>query len=189
MDLEGNTFWEFRHRLSASRPRRTVVFRDKSLDWVDYASAVSPAWHQWLRALRIHAPTIDEQLADNTRREVLKRNAALADARWAAKPSLLNAGPHPPPNSVPESNTKPSNDSRLQQRQGVGCSEVGADLSGGRAEAPRLAGQDAGHRAHGSRDHDPWATAEQGRGKSFKPGEWDPNASLPKTRSRGKVDR
>lgn len=183
MDLEGNTFWEFRHRLSASRPRRTVVFRDKSLDWVDYASAVSPAWHQWLRALRIPAPTIDEQLADNTRREVLKRNAALADARWAAKPSLLNAGP------ALESNTKSSNGPRLQQRQGAGCSGVGADLGGGQAGAPRLADQDAGHRAHGIRDHDRWATAEQGRGKGFRPGEWDPNASLPETRSRGKVDR
>ncbi|KAF8533881.1 hypothetical protein BDD12DRAFT_463554 [Trichophaea hybrida] len=116
MDLEGNTFWEFRNRLNASRPRRTVVFKDKSLDWVDYASTVSPAWHQWLRATRIPAPTIEEQHAENTRQEVLAKNVVLADARWAAKPSLLNTGPHPPKDSVVESNTKFCNDSGLQSR-------------------------------------------------------------------------
>lgn len=183
MDLEGNTFWEFRDRLNASRPRRTVAFRDKSLDWVDYASAVSPAWHQWLRALRIPAPTIDEQLADNARLEVLKRNATLADARWAARPSLLNAGP------VLESHTTSSNDSGRQRRQDAGHGEVGADLGGWRAGVPRLAGQDAGRRAHAIRDHDPWTAAEQGRAKGFKPGEWDPNANLPKTGIRGGEDR
>jgi NADH:ubiquinone oxidoreductase subunit len=61
---------EFRDRLNASRPRRTVIFKDKSLDWADYASAVSPAWHQWLRATQIPAPTIEEQLANNSRQEV-----------------------------------------------------------------------------------------------------------------------
>jgi len=129
MDLEGNTFWEFRDRLQAHRPRRTVIFKDKSKDWVDYAHSVSPAWHQWLRATRLPAPTIEEQVEDNVRKQVLARNAAIADARWNAKPSLLNAGPHPPPDSVLESNTKIANDLGLQRDQRVGRGEVGAELA------------------------------------------------------------
>jgi NADH dehydrogenase [ubiquinone] 1 alpha subcomplex assembly factor 2 len=189
MDLKQNTFWEFRDRINASRPRRTVVFKDKNKDWVDYASAVSPQWHQWLRATRIPAPTIQEQIQDVVRKEVLQKNAALADARWAAKPSLLNVGPHPPPDSVLESNTKFANDSGLQRDQRVGRGEVGADLGGNNVEHETVAGEDTNHRAHGIRDHDPWAKAEEGKARGFKPGEWDPNAMVPKRRSAGRSDQ
>lgn len=168
MDLKGNTFWEFRDRLNASRPRRTVIFKDKNLDWVDYAGAVTPAWHQWLRATRIPAPSIEEQVDENKRQEGIAKNAALADARWAAKPSLLNVGPRPPP------------DSGLQRDQKVGRGEVGADLGGKGSEVMLEA------RAHGLRKEDPWVEAEQ---EGFKAGEWDPNAKLPKIRSRGRNDR
>jgi NADH dehydrogenase [ubiquinone] 1 alpha subcomplex assembly factor 2 len=189
MDLKGNTFWEFRDRLNTSRPRRTVIFKDKSLDWADYASAVTPAWHQWLRVTRIPAPTIEEQLANNTRQEVLAKNAALADARWAAKPSLLNAGPHPPEDSVLESNTKFCNDSGLQRKQNMGRGEVGTDLGGKGVEVERKAGEDNRGRAHGLRTHGPWAECEDEKVRGFKPGEWDPNENLPKRRSAGRSNQ
>jgi len=179
MDLEGNTFWEFRDRLQAHRPRRTVVHKDKSRDWADYAGAVSPAWHQWLRAAREAAPSIAEQEAEMARRTALARNAALADARWLAKPSLLNAVPHPPPRS------KSANDSGLQRAQDVGRGEIGAELGGTRVEGPRDTGETAA-RAHDRKgEHSPWADAEKGRARGFKAGEWDPNAALPRRRGCG----
>ncbi|KAI5842246.1 hypothetical protein BZA05DRAFT_380075 [Tricharina praecox] len=195
MDLSGNTFWEYRDRLAAHRPRRSVTFSDPNLDWVDYASAVSPAWHQWLRATRVSAPTIEEQREDTRRQEVLAVNAARADARWEAMPSLVNAPPHPPRDSVIESNTKFANDSGLQRPggggggQGVGRGEVGAEVGGKDIEGHREAGEKASS-PHGLRgDKDPWAEAEIGRARGFKQGEWDPNANLPRVRSRGRSDR
>ncbi|TGZ82508.1 hypothetical protein EX30DRAFT_363050 [Ascodesmis nigricans] len=134
MDLNQNTFWEFRDRINASRPRRTVVFRDKSRDWVDYASDVSPQWHQWLRALRTAAPTIAEQENDLIRLQQLKAAAKLADARWNSKPSLLNVAPHPPVDSVLEKNTRWSSDSGLRREQEVGRVVVG-DVGNGKGSA------------------------------------------------------
>lgn len=93
-DLNGNTFWES-FIGTGSRPRRSVNFKTKNLDWVDYASAVSPQWHQWLRATRNDPPSIEEQVADLRRKDTLKLLAAEADRRWAAKAVIGSAGPPP----------------------------------------------------------------------------------------------
>lgn len=134
---------------------------------------------------RNEAPSIAEQHQDVMRLAALQRGAALADARWNAKPSLLNTGPHPPPNSVLESNTKFSNDSGLQRRQDIGRGEVGADLEGGKsAEKVTVAGEETGNRAHGLRKSadDPWADASRKSEEGFKHNEWDPNSMLPRGR-------
>ncbi|KAL7273402.1 hypothetical protein RUND412_003758 [Rhizina undulata] len=181
MDLEGNTYWEMKTRLNASRARRIVQYKDLK-DLVDYK--VSPQWHQWLRSTRFDPPTITEQELDIERLKVLKHNATLADLRWASKPSLLNAGPHPLPDSVLESNTKYSNDSGLQPRekQILGRGEVGADLGGKGVEKKLGAGEMAVGREDGIRGKEsPWKDADR-KGDGFKPGVWDPNAGLPKQR-------
>jgi NADH dehydrogenase [ubiquinone] 1 alpha subcomplex assembly factor 2 len=52
---------------------------------------ISPQWHQWLRHTRPDPPSITEQSQDIIRQQNLKILAAEADARWAAKPSLLDS--------------------------------------------------------------------------------------------------
>lgn len=52
---------------------------------------ISPQWHQWLRHTRTDPPSLTEQSQDLVRQRNLKVLAAQADARWAAKPSFLDA--------------------------------------------------------------------------------------------------
>jgi NADH dehydrogenase [ubiquinone] 1 alpha subcomplex assembly factor 2 len=50
-----------------------------------------PQWVQWLRQTRFEPPSLAEQQADVVRQAQMKMLAAQADARWAAKPSMLDA--------------------------------------------------------------------------------------------------
>jgi NADH dehydrogenase [ubiquinone] 1 alpha subcomplex assembly factor 2 len=52
---------------------------------------ISPQWHQWLRHTRSDPPSLTEQSQDLVRQQNLKVLAAEADAKWAAKPSYLDA--------------------------------------------------------------------------------------------------
>ncbi|KAJ6257300.1 hypothetical protein Dda_8189 [Drechslerella dactyloides] len=91
MDLDGNTFWEFRQALVAGRPRRIMDFRGGRHTLVNYAEmVVDPQWHQWLRATRLEPPSIEELQADVLRRQVILERARLADERWARGNSVLD---------------------------------------------------------------------------------------------------
>ncbi|KAF2130316.1 hypothetical protein P153DRAFT_395742 [Dothidotthia symphoricarpi CBS 119687] len=87
-DLEGNTFWEFKDALHALRNRRTAKYSRKTHHG---DVQVSPSWMQWLRHTRYDPPTIAEQRNDLLRQQHMKVLAAQADARWASKPSALDA--------------------------------------------------------------------------------------------------
>ncbi|KAH7347999.1 hypothetical protein BKA66DRAFT_576357 [Pyrenochaeta sp. MPI-SDFR-AT-0127] len=87
-DLQGNTFWEFKDALHALRNRRIAVY-SRSTHYGDVK--VSPSWMQWLRHTRFDPPSIAEQKQDMMRQERMKVLAAQADARWASKPSALDA--------------------------------------------------------------------------------------------------
>ncbi|RYP86605.1 hypothetical protein DL769_000673 [Monosporascus sp. CRB-8-3] len=114
LDLRGNTYWEFRlsrgdptshpsrttpsalahqsrqnQNQTQTYPFRRIVHYPRSTHYSEVT--VPPAWHQWLRYQRASAPTLEEQLADAARQERIKVLAAQADARWAAKPSYLDA--------------------------------------------------------------------------------------------------
>ncbi|EPS36266.1 hypothetical protein H072_10279 [Dactylellina haptotyla CBS 200.50] len=90
MDLEGNTFWEFRDRLVATRPRRIMDFRGGVHSFVNYQEfKVDPQWHQWLRATRDDPPTINELEGDIIRKKVMQERARLADERWRKGGSYL----------------------------------------------------------------------------------------------------
>ncbi|KAF2110725.1 hypothetical protein BDV96DRAFT_198910 [Lophiotrema nucula] len=87
-DLEGNTYWEFKDVVHALRNRRIV----KYARWTHHGDVnVPPQWMQWLRHTRFEPPSINEQRADVFRREQMKVLAAEADARWASKPSAMDA--------------------------------------------------------------------------------------------------
>lgn len=81
-DLEGNTYWEFKDQIAAGRMRR-IRKQTRGAHVADVS--VSPQWHQWLRHTRDEPPSMREQQYDVQRQVQLKHNAALADARWAAK--------------------------------------------------------------------------------------------------------
>ncbi|KAF1937383.1 hypothetical protein EJ02DRAFT_56358 [Clathrospora elynae] len=87
-DLQGNTFWEFKDALHALRNRRIAQY-SRSTHFGDVQ--VSPSWMQWLRHTRFEPPSVAEQQQDLLRQERMKTLAAQADARWALKPSALDA--------------------------------------------------------------------------------------------------
>ncbi|KAK6514947.1 hypothetical protein TWF506_007305 [Arthrobotrys conoides] len=90
MDLEGNTFWEFRDRLVAYRPRRIMDFRGGVHSLANYSEfKVDPQWHQWLRATRVEPPSIQELQDEVTRQKIMVERARLADERWAKAGTLL----------------------------------------------------------------------------------------------------
>lgn len=86
-DLNGNTFWYFKPSLAFTRPRR-ILQNNPKIPYSDIE--ISPSWHQWLRGTRPTPPSIPEQIQDVQRQRDLKQLAAAADARWAAKPSVLD---------------------------------------------------------------------------------------------------
>lgn len=49
-------------------------------------------WHQWLRYTRVDPPSTAELREDVVRLATLRRNAAVADARWAMGDAKLAAG-------------------------------------------------------------------------------------------------
>ncbi|KAF2036435.1 hypothetical protein EK21DRAFT_105753 [Setomelanomma holmii] len=87
-DLHGNTFWEFKDQLHALRNRRIAKY-SRQTHYGDVQ--VSPSWMQWLRHTRFDPPTIAEQQQEVMRQERMKVLASQADARWASKPSALDA--------------------------------------------------------------------------------------------------
>ncbi|KAL2444860.1 hypothetical protein ABEF95_017312 [Exophiala dermatitidis] len=94
-DLHGNLFWEFKDTLNPGRWRR-MVQANRRTHFADVQ--VSPQWHQWLRQTRQDPPSLQEQAADLQRQALLKYNARLADARWAAKAKYIET---PKPTATP----------------------------------------------------------------------------------------
>ncbi|KAG9254976.1 uncharacterized protein F5Z01DRAFT_63363 [Emericellopsis atlantica] len=89
-DLNGFTYWEFRLAGvdKATRWRRIVKYpRSTHLSDVH----ISPQWHQWLRYTRNDPPSVGEQKDDVARQARMRVLAAEADARWAAKPRVMDA--------------------------------------------------------------------------------------------------
>ncbi|KAI0406640.1 hypothetical protein F4802DRAFT_88723 [Xylaria palmicola] len=90
-DVQGNTYYELRQPRGdepASAANRRLVHYPRSTHYSEVR--VPPAWHQWLRHQRERPPTMQEQVAELQRQARIKVLAAEADARWEAKPSLLD---------------------------------------------------------------------------------------------------
>ncbi|KAL9007439.1 MAG: hypothetical protein Q9173_007293, partial [Seirophora scorigena] len=86
-DLAGNKYYYFRPSLG-TRPRR-ILKQNTRIPYSDIAIPVQ--WHQWLRYTRSAPPSMQELQIDVQRKAQLKQLAAAADARWASKPSVLDA--------------------------------------------------------------------------------------------------
>ncbi|KAK1251032.1 hypothetical protein MKX07_005587 [Trichoderma sp. CBMAI-0711] len=185
-DLQGNTFWEFRHTRgaqdSAERWRRIVSYpRSTHLSQVK----VSPQWHQWLRHARRDPPSLDEQRAEAVRQERIKLLAAQADARWEAKPRVME---DPRARAVPA----PELELRAKERRGSPLveDEEGVKTAEGTAEAVGTSAEPAQTNTTAPSEKprpktkampdvkDPWARATaHGPGENWQPAAWDPSAA------------
>ena len=94
------------------------------------------SWIQWLRHTRHEAPTINEQQFDEIRQAQVKLLAAQADARWASKPSYLDA----PSKSVDFSPASPGDTPPIDTLSEADIKETenGSTLHGHLAEKPLI---------------------------------------------------
>ncbi|RYP18160.1 hypothetical protein DL765_004086 [Monosporascus sp. GIB2] len=224
LDLRGNTYWEFRlvrgdptshpsgtttsasaHRSQQNQtptyPFRRIVHYPRSTHYSEVT--VPPAWHQWLRYQRAAAPTLEEQLADAARQERIKVLAAQADARWAAKPSYLDA----PPAASPRQQRRQQEREQPGQEMGQAVPALGT----GKSQPHERAAREWDHRAEdGVKSHiespadmlrarqaekqgergdetqkkraedDPWKQADARRGgpsETWQPQAWNPSSA------------
>ncbi|KAH7162573.1 hypothetical protein B0J13DRAFT_517830 [Dactylonectria estremocensis] len=148
-DLEGNTYWEFRLTRgtgTGERWRRIVNYpRGAHYSQVK----VNPQWHQWLRHTRQEPPTLEEQHDDVLRQARVKVLAAQADARWEAKPRVMEA---------PEETTQrlpPAQEAEAQPATSRRTKSTTEEIANG---------------------EDPWVKARKAQGPSenWQPGTWTP---------------
>ncbi|KAM7193275.1 hypothetical protein V8F20_008470 [Naviculisporaceae sp. PSN 640] len=187
LDLNGNTYWEFRDIRGTdpgARWRRIVKYPSKT----HYGDVkVPPMWHQWLRQQRPDPPSIAEQQAEVARQERLKYLAAQADARWAAKPSLVdgpthNAGleqPKPPLTSPSmEVNTNQPPTTRAAQTEAQDSNETSEATTSREKTWEKMLKDEQQQQT--TPKSDPWKQAQQYRGsgpsEEWQPKAWDPSA-------------
>ncbi|RDL36592.1 uncharacterized protein BP5553_05944 [Venustampulla echinocandica] len=197
LDLHGNTFWEFRESLWSPqyRMRRIVQYPPNT-----HASDVdvSPQWLQWLRHTRKNAPSLTEQSQDLVRQENLKILAAQADARWAAKPSVLDAPrqaerqPLPPLRTTPggeiaesEHKLNPGEIGREKVRTDSPGARPAADLSEGSAGnvGKTQAEQNSTAKPEGVKEKakvDPWKQAPGASTEQWQPQSWGGTTPTPR---------
>ncbi|EFY90174.1 hypothetical protein J3459_007414 [Metarhizium acridum] len=176
-DLHGNTYWEFRLTKpspgtapSDSRWRR-IVHYPRSTHYSQVK--VSPLWHQWLRHTRRDPPSLEEQAGDVARQERMKYLAAEADARWEAKPRVMD---HVRPAAAAAAAAAPQEQIARPAERAAGEEETsGAQEQRSEEDGPRQ------RRVQGKED--PWAKARpQGPGETWQPTAWNPAAAVAKKR-------
>ncbi|KAM3553632.1 hypothetical protein MY1884_006567 [Beauveria asiatica] len=188
-DLQGNTYWEFRlttRGTGAAAPnalgeverwRRIVQYpRGTHLSSVK----VGPLWHQWLRYTRRDPPSLDEQRADVARRARVKQLAADADARWAAKPRVME-DPLPGqkqalPTAAAEAATTTTTTTTTTTRTSAQDPVTLRAESKQKRKTQRVEAEDGAEEAVDPKD--PWKQARS-RGPSE---DWQPQAWSPKAR-------
>lgn len=163
LDLQGNTYWEFRDVRGNPSPNeppprwRRIVEYPRNTHYGEVK--VPPQWHQWLRHLRQYPPTIKEQHAEVRRQQQIKYLAAQADARWEAKPRVMD----------------PPKEEQGQQGQlpvDISESQVGAATkndAGGEEQAQVV------HSTPKSEKEDPWKKQRRaGPSEDWQPQAWAP---------------
>ncbi|KAJ5905322.1 uncharacterized protein N7473_002238 [Penicillium subrubescens] len=160
-DLAGNTFWEFKDVVNANRFRRIVKFDPKT----HYGDVqVSPQWHQWLRYVREHPPSLEEQQQDLIRQAQIKQLARLADERWASKPSFLDK----PKTQQPPTPTETS---------GSAANPATESSQNASASAPSTSTPKPAPAKPEPVKEDPWAKANPGNpGDTWQPESWTPSS-------------
>ncbi|TLS24882.1 hypothetical protein PpBr36_08935 [Pyricularia pennisetigena] len=169
LDLQGNTFWEFRDLRGdgpVARWRRIVKF-PSSTHYSDVK--VSPQWSQWLRHVREHPPSLEEQQQDLVRQQRMKLLAAEADARWKAKPSVLDppsasAGRHGEQSLRVEEGGSVAEEQH-QQRKDEGVAVDQQQQQEQQTSPPQAPATD------------PWAKARGGPSEDWQPEAWKPTST------------
>lgn len=166
-DLQGYTYWEFREQRGDGPGRfRRIVHYPRSTYLSDVK--VSPLWHQWLRHTREHPPSLEEQSSEVVRQERMKLLAAQADARWEAKPRVMDAPGQATGQPLPALNTA--------QRQPIApeLESVNATTTESTESIPTQStpNTSAAKKKYG---HDPWEQAK-GPGEAWQPQAWVPPA-------------
>ncbi|CAD6449197.1 0294aedc-f7f3-4439-bb9a-e73838e30635 [Sclerotinia trifoliorum] len=181
LDLQSNSFWEFRDAINAGRMRRIV----QAPPLTQYSDVrISPQWHQWLRHTRADAPSIEELLGDVARQERLKILARQADERWNAKASFLDK-PAAQQASLATQVRDGGAFSVVEPREdgkGVANAVGGEHVEKERAVfAKKPAGSKTLHdgetlpREEKKYQEDPWKKARGGPSEEWQPKAWDPN--------------
>ncbi|MCJ1290853.1 hypothetical protein MMC34_002395 [Xylographa carneopallida] len=165
-DLSGNTFWEFKDSLTAGRLRR-IAEADHRIHYSDIK--LSPQWHQWLRHTRADPPSIEEQQSDIQRQAQLKQLARLADERWAAKPSFLDAPKErsqPGPATLPRDLGGYVGQTEPDEKEGVRNLVAGIDDI---VDSKKEETQD-----QYKGKENPWKTKKGNPGEGWQPAAWTP---------------
>ena len=198
LDLNGNTFWEFRDSLSSHKHRmRRIVQYSSSTHYSEIK--ISPQWHQWLRHTRPYPPSLTEQSQDVIRQQNLKLLAAEADARWAAKPSFLDSPGQPRGQPLPAlQGTDAGRNFESEDRDGARkfanskTESIVREMDNSTNNKGAMAQKEEMHLPDGTRDQskersvqdktpyagnmkdkpDPWKQA-RGNHKSWQPAAWD----------------
>ncbi|KAK2732242.1 hypothetical protein CKAH01_02188 [Colletotrichum kahawae] len=164
-DLQGYTYWEFREQRGDGPGRfRRIVHYPRSTYLSDVK--VSPLWHQWLRHTREHPPSLEEQSKEIVRQERMKMLAAQADARWEAKPRVMDAPGQATGQPLPALNTA--------QRQPIAPELESANETTTTESIPTQSTPKASA-AKKKYGHDPWEQAK-GPGEAWQPQAWVPPA-------------
>lgn len=124
-------------------------------------------WHQWLRHVREHPPSIQEQQQDLVRQAQIKELARLADERWASKPSFLDKPKTQPvptqTNNAALSETPASDTHPVSKTQASTPSAMTPD--------PEPASTATVHKKN------PWNNASNANpGEEWQPEAWSPNS-------------
>ncbi|TGO36960.1 hypothetical protein BHYA_0110g00250 [Botrytis hyacinthi] len=183
LDLQNNSFWEFRDAITAGRMRR-IVQTPSSTQYSDVK--ISPQWHQWLRHTREDAPSIEELVGDLARQERLKVLARQADERWNTKASFLDqpvtrqqalpatqvrdggayTGTDPRGDGKGVANAIASEAGKVEERVATTEKPASGEVQYDAATQPR---------EEKKYKDDPWKKARGGPSEEWQPQAWDPN--------------
>lgn len=131
--------------------------------WLTLSLSIAQ-WHQWLRYVREHPPSIEEQQQDLIRQAQIKQLARLADERWASKPSFLDKPKTQQPPTPTETSDPPANPATKSPQ----------DAS---APAPSTSTPKPASAKPEPVKEDPWAKANPGNpGDTWQPESWTPSS-------------
>lgn len=152
-DQAGNTFWEVSNPGGKPDPKREVDYVEKQMEEIEWHH-ISPEWRLWLRYARTTPPSEEEiRKGDAQRAYTLARAIEIEKEDQRQRSLEMAKGAH---------RREPS-----EQGQAARIAYIADRVHGRASGAPAPRPQPS--------THEP-SSEGTGRGGSFKPGTWDPNA-------------
>jgi NADH dehydrogenase [ubiquinone] 1 alpha subcomplex assembly factor 2 len=138
-------------------------------------------WHQWLRHVREHPPSIEEQQQDLVRQAQIKQLARLADERWASKPSFLDKPqaqqPSPATNTTDATLNRPAEEAAkgANSTQTASASTTAAGMDTAPKTGETRSETKPASTEETAKKEDPWAKARN-PGDNWQPESWKPTS-------------